>query len=48
VTRLRDLSTREAYRARGFARVSGFDWKRTADDVERFIRDVARRTEREA
>jgi glycosyltransferase involved in cell wall biosynthesis len=48
VTRLRDLSTREAYRARGFARVSRFDWKRTADDVERFIRDVASRTEREA
>jgi len=47
VSRLRDLSTREAYRARGFARVGRFDWKRTADDVERFIRDVASRTERE-
>jgi len=47
VTRLRDLSTREAYRARGFARVGRFDWNRTADDVERFIRDVASRTERE-
>jgi len=48
VTRLRGLSAREAYRARGFARVSRFDWKKTADDVERFIRDVASRTEREA
>lgn len=41
MTRLRDPSVREEFRERGLQRVRGFDWKRTADQVERFIRDVA-------
>jgi len=36
---------RKTFQARGFERVRQFDWKKTADEVERFVSDVAHRTE---
>ena len=40
MTRLLDESVRATYRAQGFERARKFSWRRTATDVEHFVREV--------